>query len=192
MRIKIKHKEINPIQHELRIEFEWGEVEKRIPETLEEFKKNTNFKGFRKGKAPENVVRAQIGDKRILEHAAQKAAYDAFNQAIKDSSQDNSQDSDMHNRMLPGDAISQMEKTQGLNLHPPIIPPEIKLDELHEGEPVSFIAHYYVEAPDPHKLAQEQKKKQMPEMSSPKVNLPEGSPDLENHGLYSNPADITP
>ncbi len=190
MRLKINHKEINPIQHELRIEFEWEEVEKRIPETLKEFKKNTSIKGFRKGKAPENVVRAQIGEKRIHEQAAEKAAYDAFNQVMKNSNQDDTQDSDDHKGILPADAISQMDKIKESSFPQPIIPPEINLDEIKEGEPVSFIAKYFTQPPDPHKIAEEHKKKHMPEMFSSKAGLPVGSPDLQSHGLYSNPADV--
>ena len=97
----IRHKEINPIQHELRIEFVWEEVEKRIPEILNEFKENTDIKGFRKGKAPENVVRAQIGEKRILERAAEKAAYDAFNEAIKGSASSTEFNQPQLNNVIP-------------------------------------------------------------------------------------------
>ena len=171
MNLIINHKEINPIQHELKIEFGWDEVEKRILEILNEFKENTDIKGFRKGKAPENVVRAQIGEKRILERAAEKAAYDAFNEAIMGSasSTDSGQD---------------VDPTEQKSTYPqPIAPPEIDLDEIKEGEPVSFIAKYFIQPPDPHKLADEHKKKHMPEMFSSKASLPEGSPDLQSHAL---------
>jgi hypothetical protein len=43
MKLQIKHKKINPLQHELTIEFGWDEVEKRIPEILNEYKENTDI-----------------------------------------------------------------------------------------------------------------------------------------------------
>ncbi len=178
MNLIIKHKEINPIQHELKIEFGWDEVEKCIPETLNEFKENTDIKGFRKGKAPENVVRVQIGEKRILERTAEKAAYDAFNEAIKGSA--SSTDS--------GQEVDPAEQTSAYPQ--PITPPEIDLDEIKEGEPVRFTAKYYVQAPDPTKLADEYKKKHTPEMISPEDIFPEGPPNIQSHGPYSVPTDV--
>ncbi|MCD6217652.1 trigger factor family protein [bacterium] len=178
MHLKVKHKEINPIQHELKIEFGWEEVEKHIPDILNEFKENTDIKGFRKGKAPENVVRAQIGEKRILERAAEKAAYDAFNEAIKDSASST-------------DSGQEVDPTEQKSTYPqPIAPPEIDLDEIKEGEPVSFTAKYCIQPPDPTKLADEYKKKHTPEIISPEDVFPQGPPNIHSHGPYSVPTDV--
>jgi hypothetical protein len=154
MQLKTTHKELNPIKHQVEIEFPWDEVEKRIPEIIAEYRQNTEIKGFRKGKAPDGAVRAQIGEKKILDRAAEKAAYDAFNEAIKD-----------------------IEKK-------PIIPPIINLDDIEKDKPVKLIAKYYVEAPNPAKLAKDAQKTNMPEIISPEDVFPSGPPGIQSHGPY--------
>jgi hypothetical protein len=185
MKIESKHKVISAIQHELTIEFEWEEVESRVPDINKEFKKNSTFDGFRKGKAPESVVRAKVGEKLIWERAAEKAAYDAFNQALKDS-RESSDDSPS----VPAEIGTPDGSKSESGLPQPIMPPEIKLDELKEGEPVKFTAKYYVQPPDPAKLAEEYQKTKMPELISPDDIFPEGPPNIQSHGPYSVPTDI--
>jgi len=182
---KIQHTELNPIKHELRIEFEWAEVEERIEDTLKEFTKNSTIKGFRKGKAPKEVVRTHIGEKRIRERAAEKTAYAAFNEATKNS--------------------ESTDPTEQKTAYPqPLTPPEIKLNDIVEGEPVKFTATYYSNPPDGQKLADEYKKKHMPEFThkfedsrmggtrfiSPEDVFPQGPPNIQSHGPYSVPTDV--
>jgi len=154
MKLKVDSTTRSPLQHRLEIEVAWEELEKRIPQAVAWFKQNASIKGFRKGKAPDNVVRAHIGEKRILERAAEMLAGEAFEQAAKD-----------------------LEKK-------PIAPPKIELGEIKPGEPAKFTATYYVEPPDPETLAKEIREKHYPGMPSPEDVFPDGPPGIQTHGPF--------
>ncbi len=83
MELKTKHRILSPIQHELEVEAPWAEVEKRIPDVVREFGASASIDGFRKGKAPHQVVRARVGEERILKRAAELVAGEAFSEAAQ-------------------------------------------------------------------------------------------------------------
>ncbi|MCX6647674.1 MAG: trigger factor family protein [bacterium] len=70
MDFKFKHTVINPVRHKLEIEVPWSELEKRIPKAIAWFKPRVEIGGFRKGMAPEKIIRARVGEKEILKRAA--------------------------------------------------------------------------------------------------------------------------
>ncbi len=48
----------------------WSEIETAKEKALHEFQKTTEVKGFRKGKAPLNLVKKEVGEQKLLEEAA--------------------------------------------------------------------------------------------------------------------------
>jgi hypothetical protein len=68
------------------------------------------------------------------------------------------------------------------NFKKPITPPEIDLDEIIEGEPIKFTAKYYIQPPEPDKLAAELKNKNMPYLINPEDIFPQGPPNIHSHG----------
>ena len=55
--MKIEVEEINPCRKKLNVEIPVEEVSKQYASVLEEYTRNARIKGFRPGKAPENVVK---------------------------------------------------------------------------------------------------------------------------------------
>jgi hypothetical protein len=152
MEIKTNHKIISPIQHGLEIEIPGAEFGKYITKAVKWFRSNIIIDGFRKGKAPDAAVRAQVGEKRIKERAAEMLAADAFDQAGKD-----------------------LEKK-------PITPPEFDIEDVNDGEPIKFKVTYYIEPPTPDGLAKEIRDKHYPEIIMPEDIFPEGPPNIQSTG----------
>jgi len=90
----------------------WDEIEKGRKAALEEAGEKIEVKGFRKGKAPENLVKEEVGQERLLEMTLQKILPDYYQKAV-----------------------SQL----GLR---PILTPKIKLASAKENEPwqIMFIS----------------------------------------------------
>ena len=152
MEIKTNHKIISVVQHGLEIEIPGMELGKYIPKAVRWFRSNIIIDGFRKGKAPDAAVRAQVGEKRIKQRAAEMLAADAFDQAAKD-----------------------LEKK-------PITPPEFDIEDVKDGEPIKFTAKYYIEPPTPDELAKEIRDKHYPEIIRPDDIFPEGPPNIQSTG----------
>ncbi|MDX9814482.1 MAG: trigger factor [Sulfurimonas sp.] len=58
-------------------------VEKNIDKVAKELSKSANIQGFRKGKAPVNVIKKQFGDK-LVQDAESEALRDVLNQGLKE------------------------------------------------------------------------------------------------------------
>jgi FKBP-type peptidyl-prolyl cis-trans isomerase (trigger factor) len=63
----------------------WSEIEKAKEKALDELSKDTEVKGFRKGKAPLKVVREHLGEQKLLEHSTKFFLTDAYLQIIKEN-----------------------------------------------------------------------------------------------------------
>jgi trigger factor len=59
------------------------ELEKFVPETVEELSKEIKVEGFRPGKAPYDVLKAQIGEMKIYEHAAEHAIWQCYGKILE-------------------------------------------------------------------------------------------------------------
>ena len=144
MDLKTTHKSLSPVEHELEIEVPWNEIEKRIPDVINELKPNVEIDGFRKGKAPNRVIRTHVGEKRILQRAAEITAGEALNEAIQ-----------------------QLDKK-------PLAPPDLDLGEIAPDEPLKFKVKYFIEPPRPEELVKEISAKHRPDptMTPPDENIP--------------------
>ncbi len=58
------------------------ELEKFVPETVEELSKEIKIRGFRPSKAPYEVLKAQIGEMKICEYAAEKALWESYGEIL--------------------------------------------------------------------------------------------------------------
>jgi len=67
---------------ELEIELSIEEFNDFYNKTVGELGKNIEIKGYRKGKAPKEVLEKEIGLERILREAAQKAVQESFQKAV--------------------------------------------------------------------------------------------------------------
>ena len=156
MHLSKTHSAISLIHHKLEVLVASKDVGRFISKAINEIRKNSDIPGFRPGKATDTGVIAHIGEKGVLEHAAKLLMHEAFQEASKG-----------------------LEK-------PPITTPEFEYDEpLQRGKDFKFTATYYVQPPDPHTLAREIAKKEMPDVPSPEDILPEGPPNIQ--GLSGNP-----
>ncbi len=68
---------------ELKVEIPQEEFQKFVQESIKELGQDLEVKGFRKGQAPENVVKENIGIDKILSHAAEKAVREKYSQVIE-------------------------------------------------------------------------------------------------------------
>lgn len=83
MKIDIKKLENSKI--EINVEIDLIDFEREFQIILEKFKKTTIIQGFRKGKAPENIVIQNIGEMRILNEAAENIINKSYRKIIKDN-----------------------------------------------------------------------------------------------------------
>lgn len=79
-----KIKKISDTQIEIEIEVPADKLSFYEQEALSELGKELEIQGFRKGKAPKNLVEAHIGKQNILSHAAEHAIDDFYNKALKE------------------------------------------------------------------------------------------------------------
>ncbi len=82
--MKISDKKIENSQAFLTIEMEPAEVEKSLEESYHRLVKKTNIPGFRKGKAPRQVLERHIGKDSLLEDALNNLVPEAYERAVKD------------------------------------------------------------------------------------------------------------
>jgi trigger factor len=78
---KIEKKEKGIISVKVKMSF--TEVEKKREDVVKDFANNTEIEGFRKGKAPVEVVEKKIGEAKIIQEASQKVINDVFPEILK-------------------------------------------------------------------------------------------------------------
>jgi len=78
-------KNLSKTEVEFEIEISPEDFNKAIDKTIEELGKDIEIKGFRKGKAPKNVIEEHFGSEKILIEAADKAVSQAYSEAVKES-----------------------------------------------------------------------------------------------------------
>lgn len=71
--------------HSIKIEvtIAWLEIDKAKEKALKVLAKSTNVKGFRKGKAPLNIVKETLGEQRLLEEASKDVLTHIYSDLIK-------------------------------------------------------------------------------------------------------------
>lgn len=82
--MKVEVKEINETRKQLLVEVSGDEVAREERNVLGEFARQAEVKGFRKGKAPEQMLRAKYG-KNIRTELSQRLSSSAYQQALKES-----------------------------------------------------------------------------------------------------------
>lgn len=82
--MKISDKKIENSQAFLTIEMEPAEVEKSLDESYHRLVKKANIPGFRKGKAPRQMLERHIGKDSLLDDALNKLVPAAYEKAVKD------------------------------------------------------------------------------------------------------------
>ncbi len=83
--LKVETEDIRPCVKKLSIEIAEPLVARRFDELLKSVRKNANVQGFRKGKAPREIVR-KIYSESILWDIGQKLISETYEKAIKDNS----------------------------------------------------------------------------------------------------------
>jgi len=68
--------------YKLEITLPWSEVEVAKTKALKELQKTTEVKGFRKGKAPEKMVKETIGEQHLLEEASRYLLTDVYKEVL--------------------------------------------------------------------------------------------------------------
>lgn len=61
----------------------WEEMEKGKDHAVKHIAEDLEVEGFRKGKAPEKLVKEKVGDQKILEHASQHVVSQLYGELIK-------------------------------------------------------------------------------------------------------------
>jgi len=68
--------------YKLEITLPWSEVELAKDKALKELQKTTEVKGFRKGKAPEKIVKETVGEQRLLEEASRHLLTEVYKEVL--------------------------------------------------------------------------------------------------------------
>ncbi len=110
----ISQSELEDSQKELIVEVPAEYIESFVKKTLIEFTKEAEIEGFRKGHAPESIVREKIGEFKLFEEAAQRAIQEIIPTIIVE------------------------EKIDAITM------PHIHLTKIAENSPVEFKMHFYV------------------------------------------------
>lgn len=160
MNFKSNHSVVTPVQHKLEIEVPWEELKERIPKAVAWFTPRVAVKGFRKGKASENVVRSKIGEKEILKRAGEILAGDAYKEAIKEIEQQ------------------------------PIMSPKLDYEDIEEGKPLKFTATYYVQPPDAQTVTKEIQKKYYENIPDTDSVMQSNPVNIQHHGGHPVAPDV--
>jgi len=83
--MKVQIKDLPKSQKEMSVEISVEEMEKYINQTVNKLSQAREFDGFRKGKAPKNIVEQHLGKAAIFEEATQIAIEDSYLKAIKEN-----------------------------------------------------------------------------------------------------------
>jgi len=132
MNPKIKIQNLDNSKVKIEIEFQSSEFDSLMDKGLQELSKDMEVQGFRKGKAPIEIVQKAIGEQKLIEYATQEAVNYGYITAIKENK---------------------------LEI---IGSPEIKIEKCAKGNPFIFSIEIFVlpkiELPDYKKIAKEVKK----------------------------------
>jgi len=82
--VKVEVKEINETRKQLLVEVSGDEVAQEEQNVLGAFSREADIKGFRKGKAPEHMLRSKYG-KNIRQELSQRLGTRAYQQALKET-----------------------------------------------------------------------------------------------------------
>jgi trigger factor len=80
--VNVTVNDVGPCKKLLRVELPEAEVEAKFAEVEEDFKKHANLPGFRKGKAPKDMVLKSFS-KEIKEEAQRKLVSESYREAVK-------------------------------------------------------------------------------------------------------------
>lgn len=83
MEYKDKLEKLPQNTYKIEASIPWSEIEKAKKEALSFLAKTAEIKGFRKGKAPLNIVQEHLGDQRILEEASKNVLNEVYPLLIK-------------------------------------------------------------------------------------------------------------
>lgn len=75
----------NPCEMSLEIEVDSDTVKKAFNKAYKEAGKHTQVPGFRKGKAPRNILERFVSLEHVKEHAAEELVYPAYEEALKEA-----------------------------------------------------------------------------------------------------------
>ncbi len=78
MNIKVTVKQLPKSEVEIAGEMGAEDFEAYFPKALAKIGENVELPGFRRGKAPENVLLAKVGEMHVLEEAAEMALSDNY------------------------------------------------------------------------------------------------------------------
>ncbi len=85
MNIKISVKKLPKSEVEIEGELSAEDFESYFPKALAKLGENVEIQGFRKGKAPENVLLANVGEMHVLEEAAEMAMSDSYVKILEEN-----------------------------------------------------------------------------------------------------------
>ncbi len=78
----LNKKDLPNSEIELEVEVAWSEINKDFEKELDEYTKEVELPGFRKGKAPRDMVRQKIGEMKILQDASSNSIYRIYPQIV--------------------------------------------------------------------------------------------------------------
>ncbi|MBF8280688.1 MAG: Trigger factor [Candidatus Magasanikbacteria bacterium] len=82
--MQITQKELPKSRVELTVEIPWSDLEPYLEKAAEHLSEHTNIPGFRPGKAGYDVIKARMGEMKILEEAAETIVRQTFVEALKE------------------------------------------------------------------------------------------------------------
>ena len=83
MEYKDKLEKLAENSYKIEVSIAWSDMEKAKKQALAALAKNAEIKGFRKGKAPLNIVQEHLGEQRLLEEASKNVLSEVYSQLIK-------------------------------------------------------------------------------------------------------------
>ncbi len=83
--MKIEINKLKDSQTEILVAIPAEAFDKIIETTIEALGKDVEVQGFRKGKAPKNIVEKSLGEENILHHAGEEAVKMGYSQAVRDN-----------------------------------------------------------------------------------------------------------
>ena len=81
--MQVKQEQISPCEVELEIEIEAQQVSSAVDDTYRELGKVANIRGFRKGKAPREVLERYLDGDKVKDRVADKLFQSAYTQALE-------------------------------------------------------------------------------------------------------------
>src|SRR5687767_7268079 len=81
--VKLHVEEVSPVERRVSVEIPWEEVEHRMNHLYHDLRQGVTLRGFRKGKAPRDVLKQYFG-KQIEQDLIQELVRDSFPQVIQE------------------------------------------------------------------------------------------------------------